>query len=248
MALTLTQLSAIAKHAIGGDPAGFITDAATTKTHFVNQAGQLLSALHEWNYLKRPSTLLSFVADQTYVALPSDLAELTEIVYNAAGGSVVLTTLATVDEARAQNIGYGNQYLGAVSFPTQTGVTLSPGAPRLELHPTPTASTADILICRYRAGWTVLSSGTDVANVPVWIEPLLEDCVRAVARGRSNNQTSAEFAAQVMQSPFFEIAKRRDTQSQTNYGPALFGAAAMQREAILSDRAGVFTTSVAAPS
>ena len=95
--------------------------------------------------------------------------------------------------------------------------------------------------------------GTKVACVrdgDLYVFDLPEGTERRLTTGAGGSVShgTAEFAAQVMQSPFFEIAKRRDTQSQTNYGPALFGAAAMQREAILSDRAGVFTTSVAAPS
>lgn len=248
MSLTLLQLKAIAKHAIGGEPAVVITSVDLTKQHIVNQAGVLLVSLHEWNWLRRPATLLSFTNGQDYVALPVDLAEVIEVTYNDNGGSITLTSPAAVDLARANDVGTGNQYLAAVNFPTQANVTSAPGVPRLELHPTPTASTADIIRLRYRADWVELDTDTDVANVPRWIEPLLEDCVRAVARGRENGQLSAEIASQITSSPFFAAAVKRDGQAQVEYGPPIGGAAALMKENVLNDRASVFTSSVAAPS
>jgi hypothetical protein len=234
MALTLAQLRLIAKHALGGgSPAVIVTDADTTLDMLINQAGEQLVALHPWQWLMAPPSTLNFTADQAYVALPSDFGEMVEVAYNDSLRCFHWVTPQELAVRRGRAIQWDGAYHGAVFWPGQTVVTANAGAPRLELHPTPASSVTGALRLVYRRGWTVLDTATDVANVPLWIEPLLVELINAWAGGAENEPERQALLAGVRGGVTFDAAVRRDGGGQTDFGPIRGGAA---ERAAMSER------------
>jgi hypothetical protein len=237
MALTLTQLRLIAKHALGGgDPATIVTDANGTLDWLINEAGQQFVQAERWQFLMEPPTTLDFTADQAYVALPADFAEIETLEYNDLLRHFRFVTPRELTAIRAQTITWDGAYVGAIFWPEQTVATANSGAPRVELHPTPGSTVSGALRISYRRGWTVLSSGTSVANLPLWAEPAYVAFLRAWVYGHERLDSEAERQAQlaaVINGATFKMAKKRDCGGHTDYGPIRGGAAAqilMQHE------------------
>lgn len=219
MALTLADYKAHIKHALGGgDPAVIVTDADTTKKLYVNEAGRLLVSAREWKFLERPSTTVNYTSGVSYVALPSDCRKVISVrPKRGYFTDVRMTTFEAIDRMRSiVNTSVGITYL-AVSHPTQTSASASPGAPRLEIYPTPSSSITDALTVRYAAGWTELSSDTDVANIPVWAEGLLVLLCRAIAKGYEEESLNERVAA-VLAGPVFSAVVDQDGMIQQDYG------------------------------
>lgn len=226
MALTFTQLKAIARHELGGATAATHTDADTTAGVYVNLAGRYLVSMHRWNSLIRPPADLDFTAAQEFVALPSDFGELEGIAPNENQYGFGLVTPAALAELRGHDTSWDGTFYGAVVQPGQTQATSAPAVARLELWPTPSANLSDALRITYRAGWTELSHASAVANLPEFFEPLLVEVIRAYAKGQEEGDTGGRLAA-VELSPIFRRTKERDDQIQDEYGPIRNGAAAV---------------------
>jgi len=206
VAKTLTTLLGLVTHALRGDaPASPLVAA-----DLVNEAGERLVAAHPWNWLLRPPASLSLTAGQNYVALPADFASLYSIdIAQDVGWSIRMTEPAEVASLRARQSYPGFGFVAAVAHPGQTVVTAAPGPPRLELWPTPTQNYVNALTIVYRPGWAVLAAGTDVANVPVWVEPLLSEMVVAVAQGYED-ETPESRVMRVLAGPTFASTVARD--------------------------------------
>lgn len=224
MALTLANLKVHVTHALGGgDPAVIVTDAATTKRQIINEAGRILCA-EDWNFLNRAPTTLNFAASTNYVALPSDLAAITGYALTTnAISSLKLTTLHEIVMMRSRLLSASLNYYAAISYPTQTSASAAPGAPRLELWPTPPASVTGAITLFYRAGWTELSGDTDVPNIPTWAEGLLVSLVRAVAVGYEEDRLQEEIA-KVTGGPLWVACRTRDGMIQPDFGVIAGGA------------------------
>lgn len=174
MPLTLRQLMQYAEHAAGD---GF--DGRTPAADIVNAAGQNLAAAHDWQWLARAPVDLASTAGQGYTTLPSDFAEL-EAIHHA---SVVvhrvdLGELALYRKYRDQDTPNFDYYV-AVGYEADTAGAMTA---RLEIWPAPSTTETNLFQLVYRAGWLPLAADTDVARVPVWIEPLLIEYVRVEGR------------------------------------------------------------------
>lgn len=224
MALTLANLRAMAQHILGGAPGTIVTSATATGNLMVNEAGRRLAMSHTWKWLERNPTTLDLTSGQAYIALPTDFAHL--IACEAApslGRCLNLTTFGGLAEMRARLITTTGAYFAAIVQPTQAAANSAPGAPRLELWPTPGANVTAAFAIWYRAKWTELSSDTDVANVPLWIEPLLCQMVRAVAKGYEEEDIDDRID-RVLGGGTFAQAIEHDGQIQPDYGPIEGGA------------------------
>lgn len=227
MPLTLLDLKNHIKHALGGgDPATVITSADATKAQYVNEAGQIMIAARMWKFLERPTTTLNFSSGVNYVALPSDLRDVIKVQPKPGTlGEARLVTFEQIDTLRRES--YPSNYTTylAISHPTQSSASSAPGAPRLEIYPTPAANITDALTVRYRAGWVTLANNTDVPNIPTWSEMLLVQLVRAVAEGyeKSDRASVSARVAEVLAGPIFDMAQQRDSEIQSEYGTLSIG-------------------------
>lgn len=221
MALTLTNLRDVIVHRLGGSLASQLS-----QDGIINEAGRLLTVMHPWRFLERPPASLDFTSGTAYVALPSDYGQLVAYSYSTDIGLFQFTDFMGLLTIRAQNVSNAGSFWGAISSPGQTSVTLVPPVQRIELAPTPSTSVTGALLILYRARWTELSSSTDVANIPWYVESLLRELVAAIALGYSehDNATTDQRLALISQGTLFITAKQYDSMSQPDYGPLCGGA------------------------
>lgn len=177
MALTKQQCVAFMSEALGGEPAVF--DAV----RLLNLAGRSLVDMTSWNWLRRPTTTLAFVQGQSYITLPADLTEITEV--QAGGGLYVRAVdLEELDEYRLNRRSAPPGYVIALAWPLDqtTGVPTA----RLEVFPTPAENEPDAVRMAYTGGWVDIADGDPDGKriaVPAFIEPLYLEVLDAVMRG-----------------------------------------------------------------
>lgn len=226
MARTLAQLRLVGTHAGGGGaPAIVFTDATTTLDTYINDAGRYLCTMRQWNFLARDPLNLDFVAAQAYIALPSDFGQLLSIAgQNSIAQPFRMTSMQQILELRTSLIAVSSgAYVGALDHPTQVNVTTVPAAPKLQLYPTPASNETAALVCQYRAGWTALSSATDVANIPAAFDGLLDELVAAWVKGKARNALQA-MLGEVENGPMVANLNRYDGGEQNDFGPPEGGA------------------------
>ncbi len=218
-ALTAVKLENHARHAIGGEPSSLLN-----VTDMVNEAGERLVNMHPWSWLVRDPANLTLTQDQAFVTLPSDFRGIKSIWTTSSINDIIhLTTIDEILHRRGSSLSVTNQdYWVALAWPTQTATTSAPSSPRLELWPTPAATDADAWAVSYYGGWIALSAkATSVANIPEWLNPLLVEFVRAVARGYEdeNGGTVSARCKEVSQGQTAQDAMARDGEVQQHIGP-----------------------------
>lgn len=170
--LTVAEYKARMKQSIGNaEPStGFAF------VEVLNESLRFVFDYHDWLWRTRAPYLVSLTASQSYVTLPSDFGTAGELL-SVHGVSPSLRvskgSLADVADARGMVTQDYFSYLVAVSYPAQTTVASRPGAARLEIVPTPTATLANAFRIVYRAGPTDLTNTTDVPNIPAEYEAAL---------------------------------------------------------------------------
>lgn len=212
MPRTLADWRSVVTHALDGAPAVIVTDADTTADLIINDAAEMLMAERSWNFNLRPVASLNLTNGQSYVACPSDFGEMVSLTYNGTGSKVQVVTLEQLDQLRADGGTDTSVLYCALSQPGQSSVTTAITVPRIEVTPTPAASVTGALLLRYRSAWTLLDTNTDVANLPVWMEPVFESLIRAVAKGREDGDLEPRVAS-VFGGRQFAAAVKRDAQS-----------------------------------
>ena len=225
MALTLTDLKDAATYVVGEEH-----DPRFDLTRIINSAGHFLFGMHSWRWRERPVATLSFTKDQAYVSLPSDFGwgELTKLTMSDQSSYIdpQPTTLGEIEWMRQQwEMHTPYYYWYALAYPTQTSTSAAPAVPRLEVYPTPDANDADAMKLNYRAGWVELSSNSNVANVPAFMENYLLRLVRAYASQAAgvdppdkNDQLEV-----VLDSEELWTLKRMDGAAQANLGDVTGG-------------------------
>ena len=225
MPITLAQLEDHVEHAIHGE-----ADPRIAPVDLVNQAGEFFASMAHWRFLDRNPVNLTLVADQSWLALPSDFRSIQSATFgDNLARSFELVDLTRIIWLRGSAQITSTMFYAAVTWPGQTDVTSSPPAPRLELFPTPNADvTGNPVVIDYNAGWEPMSSATDVANVPNWIIPLLIEVVRQYTLGildsdRGRGSVSTRMVP-VLASDFLRRMQIRDGAAQANLGYMRGGA------------------------
>jgi hypothetical protein len=220
--LTVEDASAHIKHALGGmlledlDP-----------LYIINETGQRLTAMRAWNWLIRPQVLMSLVANQEYLTpVPDDFGEIVTIEYVAGlTARVIQSNFHVIAQYRSQAFASPGYllYVAISHAPDTSGVP----KPRFEIYPTPLTSQPDTIKMFYRARWTNLE-GADSAliPVPVWMEPLFIQVLRAVALGyqKEDEASMSMRLRDVIGGPDWQFAARSDASEQTNRGPLRGGS------------------------
>jgi len=99
--------------------------------------------------------------------------------------------------------------------------------PRLDLWPTPGTYEKGAFTAYYRRGWDPVRSDDDGITIPSFVEPLYINLVRNVALGyeRDAEGDVAMRLGNVRNSTLFNDTRRRDSMTQSNFGPLQNGAA-----------------------
>lgn len=226
MAITIAEANRHIRHAIGGG------ELSPELSHLdvLNEAGEFLFGLHPWKFLERGAATLAFVADQTYVDLPSDFREV--IGYNTTEGvtgNIEMTTHQALVEMRTVGLSYSwTTYVAVTHYVDAAGVP----QPKFEVYPTPTAADANALTIFYRAGWVRLTDDSDVIPIPDYMRSLYLAIVRAFAQGyeHDNEATVDMRLAPIVgngrvKPPLLKAAIERDAHVQPDYGMIEHGAA-----------------------
>lgn len=214
MALTVLDAQGHIEHALGGPLVGI------SNRRVLDEAGRKLYAMNDWNFLKRASTTISLVSDQSYVELPDDFGEILAINYeNGTATTVVQTTITQIAKYRSvlAPIAGHNLFVAVTYVADGSGVPIA----RLEVYPTPgSASDLDLF---YRAGWVDLASSDQTfVPIPPWMEALYIQVVRATAWGYQTDDMGARMAM-VMNGPDWASAVRYDRATQWEHGPLTNG-------------------------
>jgi len=199
--------------AIGGRPSTASGQTvAERQAEIINTAGEHLFT-HPWKFREATANVTTVVA-QSYVTLPSDFAELTQVWKQ--DQPLWIQSPEEVETARQTNYpdltwrAYVKTVLPTTLAPTQSF--------RLELYPTPTS--AESLKVLYRTGWQSVTSSTatsEVLSIPKHVEATLISYVRAVAEAYEDGQQSQRFA-EIEAGPIFGAAKQKDGMVQSHFG------------------------------
>lgn len=223
MVVTGATCEAQIRHTLGLGADGVLAP-GLSPLQVANETGHILTGLREWKWTVGASTTLAFVANQNWVALPSGVHEIVSIhMTNGLTETIQVTTLEDVLDWRTSSVPTPLHYRVAVAF----GPEDDRPSPRFEVFPTPSLDDATAISIFYRSGWTELTSGESVASIPVWLEPLYYQLLRAVARGYEEEDVEdmGSRIARVKASPIYMAAADRDTAIQSEYGQLRNGAA-----------------------
>ena len=234
MALTYGRLKQHILLALGGQPS-IVSGVSREQriAEIVNQAGQYLFS-KQWRFRERTARPVSLTANQNWAPLAGDAEEITSLVTQAGlGWRVELTTPEQIELYRNSMSPalHDSVYYAALSRPWMVGnttVEITPGSAmptvRLELYPTPTASSTDSIIIRYRAGWAAVSGeeGAITADsyqlfVPPYVESLLIAYCRAFAMAYEDEGLAARLV-EIDNGPILNAAAIKDGLQQRDYG------------------------------
>jgi hypothetical protein len=219
--------------ALGGQPSIVLGVTQNQRiAEIVNQAGNYLFS-KQWRFRERTGRPLSLVANQDWAALPGDAEEIVTLVTKAGlGWRVEMTSPEQIELYRNSMAPalLDSVYYAAISRPwaDSNGSPLVAGtafpAPRLELYPTPSASSTDSIILRYRAGWTAVSGETNAVTpdtyaipVPPYVEALLIAYCRAFAVAYEDEGLAARLI-EIDNGPLWNAAAVKDGIAQRDYG------------------------------
>jgi hypothetical protein len=220
--------------ALGGQPS--IVSGVTQNqriAEIVNQAGNYLFS-KQWRFRERTGRPVSLIANQNWAAMPGDAEEIVSLVTKAGlGWRVELTSPEQIELFRNSMAPalLDSVYYAALSRPWAQSDDVTPlvagtafPAPRLDIYPTPQATSTDAIIMRYRAGWTAVSGETnavtpDTYNIPVppYVEALLIAYCRAFAVAYEDEGLAARLI-EIDNGPIWNAAAIKDGIAQRDYG------------------------------
>lgn len=208
------------RHELGGELVGI------NALRCLNEAGQKLYALRDWNFLVRVGVPLPSVAAQSWIELPEDFGQIVTLQFtNGLTAAVSLSTLQQINEYRSQLVTIPSYMLYAtVSWVVDAGAVI----PRLEVFPSPSTTDAALLTLTYRVRWVTLNATTDDTplEIPEWFEPVYRQAVRATAYGYQKGEMNSRWA-DLRQSIDFLSAERQDGAQQVDFGQLRNGAMSM---------------------
>ena len=195
---------------------------ASRLAEIVNQAGQHLFS-RPWRFRERTTKYISLVADQSYVALPSDVEELLSIISTQSLGYLIeMVTPDHLEQLRQLGLTMTGPSITHACFarvpPTNAGDALP--AVRLDIYPTPTAAVTDAIAVRYRAAWDEIASGAAdsyIIPIPKYVDALFLAYVRAFAQSYEDEGLTAKIA-EVEAGPLLATALTKDGLLQRDMG------------------------------
>ena len=219
--------------ALGGQPSvvtGVTRDQRIAE--IINQSGNYLVS-KPWRFRERTARPVTLTAGKNYAPLPADAEEIISLTSIAGmGWRVELTSPEQIELMRATGdlSGSSGVFSAAMSRPwaqsnDTTALVDGSGMPavRLDLFPTPQATTSDALIIRYRSAWVAISDQTaDTYQIPVpaYVEALLIAYARAFGLAYEDEGLSARLI-EIDNGPLFNNAAIKDGIQQRDFGRLL---------------------------
>jgi hypothetical protein len=226
MTLTIEGCHKHIVHTLGGEP-------SMDSDEIVNACGTWFTAAHDWKYLERPSVLLPFTLNQSYITLPTDLGDIIKIQFtNGLTARFFLTTLGTIADYRTSQMNFGiSVTYGCMVYAPSTNPLGGPPTPRLEIYPTPQSNLANALTLFYRSTWAPVTpdDSETFVNIPQYAEPAFLQALRQFARGYQDEEhaTMGQRLADLMAGPVWGAAIEQDGLTQPEYGKMRGGAVAI---------------------
>jgi len=217
--------------ALGGQPSivtGMTRDQRIAE--IVNQSAQYLFS-KPWRFRERTARPVTVTANQNWCALPGDAEEIVSLTCKAGlGWRVELTTPEHIELLRASTSPalHDSVFYAAMSRPWAQADGTTPldhatdpmPSVRLDLYPTPQATSSDSIIIRYRSGWVALTDQTPAdynIPVPAYAESLLIAYARAFAMAYEDEGLSARLI-EIDNGPLYNTAAIKDGIQQRDYG------------------------------
>jgi len=253
--LTYGNLKSHIVLALGGQPSivsGMTRDQRIAE--IVNQAGQYLFS-KPWRFRERTSRPLSLIAQQDYVVLPADVEDIISLISKGGLGWIVeLTSPEQIETLRVASpmTNAGSTFYATLSRPwaDSSGAALVDGtgmpAVRLEMYPTPQATTSEALTVRYRCRWQPVSDSTletFTIPVPTYAESLLIAYARSFAMAYEDEGLTARLI-EIDNGPIFSSPAIKDGIQQRDYGRLLSNRVSpfrRERDAMASNSGPVVT-------
>jgi len=215
---TAAQFVSIMTHALGKTP-----QSAHDLYQTLNMAGRALFAF-DWSWKATGPTQLDATASQSYITLPTDFEQVISIERNDGQQyRVQVLTMTDLQMLRDRTDNYGGRdFWCAFVYQPQASTSTLP-LPRMELFPTPSASTSGVFNLWYQRTWKELSIGSpsDLPNIPNFAEQALVHGACALAYEIENKSSNID--RQLYDRAIQELLVR-DTRTLPNAGIMRGGA------------------------
>lgn len=223
--LTLTQVGAFTNYVYKAGDQLVVTAGTNTTLGTYNVASRVSNdAITLTASIGATASAVSGTMDFPWIVLPLDFAECLRLQGVDSTTTLSMRTYQQVIDARTLGLGTGaSSYIGSImwrgAFTDLTPAESSPVA-RIELDRIPSTNQTGAFRMVYRTGWPAQSDDASLALLPVWIEPLFVQYVRAFARGFMEEDTASldERLVTVRGGPIFQQARRADSMIQRSYG------------------------------
>ena len=215
MTLTVANCANWIELSLGGQPSS-----QAGVLELVNLSGLHMVGMTRWRFLEGADVLLSTVADQEYIDLPSNFSTPISLCGSTINSDVAWASREDIAMMRQSPSvsGNGGVYFFATSFSAATGAT--PPVPRLEIFPTPESATTDQFRLVYRAGWAALTSDSDYVPIPEYCRALFVRILGAFTRGLHREEQGSVDARlmEIRNGPIFAAAQKDDKTKQVDRG------------------------------
>lgn len=208
-----------ARYTKGG--AGWEFPAHINPLDLVNEAGEVLCSMHNWEWQRSATTTLDLKNGQAYAKLPTDFKRM--VWADATNGLIsrvdLVSPAAFLELTTSTSTTSTYEYSAVVTYsrPRNGG----PVTPRLDIWPTPGADESGALTIAYEAGWRFVDEASQALTLPPWLLSCYLEVLQRVTRGRLEEDSGslAERMQGFEQSSLFLAAIRRDATAQRERGP-----------------------------
>ena len=214
MAITYDTATSHIRHTLGGE-----LSPDMDLLSVINDAGDYMTAMAPWRWLEDAATLGTLTSGST-TALPTGFLEL--IGYTPRGSDSRVTGskahMVSPHELEDMRNSSGTLPLNtayfAVIYTTTSGTSTVAPYPAIDVYGNGTLPTVKI---RYRKNWTQITGDGDTFMLPVWVEALYLQCLRAFARGYEEEDVGTMSArlGEIQQGPQYITAVQRDSLSES---------------------------------
>lgn len=186
----------------------------------INEAGEFLVSLWDWNWLLRGPTDLNAVQDQVYIDLPSGFSKIESLTLSDSSVDRLMPTTPEKLNQLRENYYTATPGLWWFTLLWPLDGTTGLPTPRIELFPTPSAAVAPFCTLIYRSKWVPLTSDDDTVPIPPHCEGLLRAITQAYAESytRESAESRQERLHEIRIGPEFDIARQRDGGAVNYYG------------------------------
>ena len=178
----------------------------------INEAGEFLVSLWDWNWLLRGPTDLNATATQEYIDLPAAFSKIESIhLSDSSVDRLMPTTPEKLNQLR-ENFYTATPGLWWFTLLWPLGAVTGLPTPRIELYPTPGSNYTPFCTLIYRSSWVTLTSDDDDIPIPPHMDGLMRAIVQVYAESytRESAESRQERLHEIRIGPEFDLARQRD--------------------------------------